>query len=149
MRFKVDTKSPDYKPYWPSPVVFHDRNLNMDEPPKLSPDPESIYVLQDATMRIFNNEVYREQYRAYLNRMPDFSYFHQIRKPPGQASVDMETSQNALAFQGSYRIRYANGITEEINGSGHHGPDFAGVSTLRAGKGVRMDPKAPSAMRLV
>ena len=81
--------------------------------------------------------------------MPDFSYFHQIRKPPGQASVDMETSQNALAFQGSYRIRYANGTTEEVNGSGHHGPDFVGVATLRAGKGVRMDPKAPSAMRLV
>ena len=63
MRFKVDTRSPDYKFYWPSPVCFHDRNLNVAEPPKLSPDPESIYLLQDANMRIFNSEIYREQYR--------------------------------------------------------------------------------------
>ena len=149
MRFKVDTRSNEYRSYWPSPIVFHDKNLNTDEPPRLSPDPDSIYVLQDANMRIFNQDIYREQYRAYLQRMPDFSYFHQIRKPPGQASVDMESSQNALAFQGSYKIRFADHRMEETNGSGHHGPDYVGVATLRAGKGVRMDPKAPSAMRLV
>ena len=81
--------------------------------------------------------------------MPDFSYFHQVRKPPGQAAVDMETSQNALAFQGSYKIRYANGMIEEVHGSGHHGPDFTGVAMLREGKGVRPDAKAPTTTRLV
>ena len=148
MRFKVDRNSRDYRPYWPSPIVFHDRNLNVDEPPRLSPDPESIYVLQDGNMRVFNTELYREQYRAYLNRMPDFSYFHQIRKNPGQASVDMETSQNALAFQGTYKIRYLDGgrPMEEINGSGHHGPDYVGVAAIRAGKGSKPDNGPPQRM---
>ena len=151
MRFKVDRSSRDYRTYWPSPIVFLDKNLNVDEPPRLAPDPDSIYVLQDANMRVFNTDIYREQYRAYLQRMPDFTYHHQIRKPPGQASMDMETSVNALAFQGSYKLRYLDGArpTEEINGSGHHGPDYTGVAMLRAGKGVRADAKAPQTMRLI
>jgi hypothetical protein len=151
MRFKVDSARRDYRTNWPSPIVFHDRNLNVDDPPRLSPDPESIYVLQDSNMRVFNNEVYREQYRAYLQRMPDFSYFHMTRKPPGQASVDMETAQNALAFQGTYKIRYRQEAraAEEINGSGHHGPDFVGCATIRAGKGSKPVASAPQTMRLV
>jgi hypothetical protein len=151
MRFKVDRNARDYRVNWPSPIVFHDKHLNNDEPPRLSPDPESIYVLQDATMRVFNSDTYREQYRAYLNRMPDFSYFHQVRKPPGQASVDMETSQNALAFQGTYRIRYLDGARpmEEINGSGHHGPDYIGCAAVRAGKGSKPAMGPPQPMRMV
>lgn len=151
MRFKVDRTSRDYRMNWPSPIVFHDKNLNIDEPPRLSPDPESIYVLQDANMRVFNSEVYREQYRAYLQRMPDFSYFHMTRKPPGQASVDMESAQNALAFQGTYRLRFRDNVRppEEINGSGHHGPDFVGCAAIRAGKGSKPMASAPQTMRLV
>ena len=151
MKFRVDKTSKDYRTSWPSPICFHDKNLGNDSCPALSPDPESIYVLQDNQMRVFNNDLYREQYRAYLQRMPDFSYFHQVRKLPGQASVDMEASQNALAFQGSYKIRYLDSVRpmEEINGSGHHGPDYVGVAMLRAGKGVRTDMKAPQTMRLV
>ena len=151
MRFKVDRSGRDYRMNWPSPIVFHDKNLNSDEPPRLSPDPESIYVLQDANMRVFNMEPYREQYRAYLQRMPDFSYFHMTRKPPGQASVDMESAQNALAFQGTYTIRYRDGARppETVSGSGHHGPDFVGCAAIRAGKGSKAAPSAPQTMRMV
>jgi hypothetical protein len=150
MRFKVDRSSPAYKSYWPSPIVFHDKFLGQ-EPPKLSPDPESIYIVQNEAMRVFNNEMYREQYRVYQQRMPDFSYFHQVRKPPGNASIDMETTQNALAFQGTFRIKRLDnpGAIEETLGSGHHGPDYIGVAMLRAGKGVKPEAKAPSLYRMV
>jgi hypothetical protein len=150
MRFKVDKTSPNYKSYWPSPIVFHDKYLNQ-EAPKLSPDPESIYVVQNEQMRVFNSDIYREQYRLYLQRMPDFSYFHQVRKPPGNASIDMETTQNALAFQGTFRLKRTDmpGNAEETLGSGHHGPDYVGVAMLRAGKGVKPEAKAPSLYRMV
>ena len=150
MRFKVDRTSPNYKSYWPSPIVFHDKYLNQ-EPPKLSPDPESIYVVQNEQMRVFNSDVYREQYRLYLQRMPDFSYFHQVRKPPGNASIDMETTQNAFAFQGTFRLKRLDcpGNAEETLGSGHHGPDYVGVAMLRAGKGVKPESKAPSLYRMI
>jgi hypothetical protein len=151
MRFKVDKNHAQYKSYWPSPIVFHDKYLNQPAP-KLSPDPDSIYVVQNENMRVFNSDVYREQYRAYLQRMPDFSYFHQVRKPPGNASIDMETTQNALAFQGSFKLRRFDGAgatLEETQGSGHHGADYVGVAMLRAGKGVKPEAKAPSPYRMI
>lgn len=151
MRFKLDKKNPSYKTNWPSPIVFHDKYLNMPAP-KLSPDPDSIYVCQNENMRVFNADMYREQYRMYLQRMPDFSYFHQVRKTPGNASIEQETTQNAFAFQGTFRIkRFDNGPcpVEETLGSGHHGPDYVGVAMLRAGKGVRPEAKAPSLTRMI
>jgi len=150
MKFKVDKTNPNYKSYWPSPIVFHDKYLNQ-EAPKLCPDPESIYTVQNEQMRVFNSDIYREQYRLYLQRMPDFSYFHQVRKPPGNASIDMETTQNALAFQGTFRLKRMDqpGNAEETLGSGHHGPDYVGVAMLRAGKGVKPEAKAPSLYRMI
>ncbi len=88
----------------------------------------------------------------YLQRMPDFSYFHQVRKPPGNASIDIENTQNALVFQGTFRIKRIDGgnvMTEETLGSGHHGPDYVGVAMLRAGKGVKPEEKAPSVFRMI
>jgi hypothetical protein len=144
-KFNVDVNSKDYARNWPSPIQFHDK-LDID-PPRHSVDPEALYAVSDPEWRVFNRPIYREQYRGYLQRMPDFSYFHQTRKLPGYASVEAETTQNALAFQGSMRI--INGLArEEIHGSGHHGPDYNGVAMLRSGKGTRPIMGAPTPMRL-
>ena len=115
---------------------------------RVSPDPDSIYTIADSSWRVFNSPEYREQYRAYLSRLPDFSYYHQTRKLPGYASVDAESVQNALAFQGSMRI-VRGGLVQEIHGSGHHGPDHVGVASIRAGKGMRPIMTPPTAMRIV
>ena len=149
MKFNVNTASREYTRNWPSPIVFHDKLDS--EPPRMGIDPDSMYTISDKDWRVFNRPDYREQYRAYLHRMPDFTYYHQTRKLPGYASVDLETTQNALAFQGSMRIiRHRNGgRNEEIAGSGHHGPDSAGVSGIRAGKGMRPVTGAPTAMRMM
>lgn len=144
-KFRVDVNSKDYSRNWPSPIQFHDR-LEVDAP-RHSVDPEALYSVSEPEWRVFNKATYREQYRAYLHRMPDFSYFHQTRKLPGYASVEAESTQSALAFQGSMRI--VNGLVrEEIHGSGHHGPDYVGVAMLRAGKGTRPIISAPTPMRL-
>ena len=168
MKFHVNTASREYKRNWPrcvfvfylmrllavltcaphSPIQFHDR-LEID-PPKMGIDPESLYAITDSSWRVFNQADYREQYRAYLARMPDFSYFHQTRKLPGFGSVDAESVQNALAFQGSMRIiKPGVGVLQEIHGSGHHGPDMIGIASTRAGKGMRPLFTPPTAMRLV
>ena len=148
LRFNVNTTSANYKRNWPSPIVFHDK-LEQD-PPRHAIDPESMYAVADSSWRVFNNPDYREQYRSYLARMPDFSYFHQTRKLPGFGSVDSESTQNALAFQGSMRIvRPGVGVLQEIHGSGHHSSDYVGVAALRSGKGSRPIVNAPTAMRLV
>jgi hypothetical protein len=144
-KFHVDVNSKEYARNWPSPIQFHDRLE--PEGARHSVDPEALYSVSDPEWRVFNRPLYREQYRAYLQRMPDFSYFHQTRKLPGYASVESETTQNALAFQGSMRL--TRGLSrEEIHGSGHHGPDYVGVAMLRAGKGTRPIIAAPTPMRL-
>ena len=147
MKFHVNVGSRDYTRNWPSPIVFHDK-LEID-PPRMGIDPDSLYSIADSTWRVFNRPEYREQYRGYLARMPDFSYYHQTRKLPGYSSVDFETTQNALAFQGSMRIVRSNGMRDEIHGSGHHGADMIGISAVRAGKGMRPITAPPTAMRLV
>jgi hypothetical protein len=65
------------------------------------------------------------------------------------ATSENEVGPQALAFQGSMRIRNAQGgIVTEIHGSGHHGNDFVGVASLRAGKGYRIQSQ-PTPGRLV
>ena len=126
--------------------MFHDK-LEQD-PPKCSLDPDSLYAIADNSWRVFNQPEYREQYRAYLARMPDFSYFHQTRKLPGYSSVDAESTQNAFAFQGSMRIVRSNNSVQETRGSGHHGADDVGIAAIRAGKGMRPMTSAPVAIRI-
>lgn len=148
MKFHVNTASRLYQRNWPSPIVFHDK-LELD-PPKHTVDPESLYAVADSSWRVFNNPDYREQYRAYLARMPDFSYYHQTRKLPGYSSVDAESTQNALAFAGSMRIvKPGVGLLQEIHGSGHHSADMVGIAATRNGKGMRPIIAPPTAMRLV
>jgi hypothetical protein len=39
-------------------------------------------------------------------------------------------------------------VIQEVLGSGHHGPDFIGCASLRAGKGYRINSQ-PTIQRLV
>ena len=48
------------------------------------------------------------------------------------------------------RIKDAHGtIKTEILGSGHHGPDYVGAASIRAGKGYKLINMPPVSTRLV
>jgi hypothetical protein len=83
-------------------------------------------------------------------RLANFKTNHQSRKIAGQSATDNETSSdNSLAFQGTMRICNKEGkVIDEIHGSGHHGPDYVGIASLRSGKGLKINT-APSLMRQV
>ena len=80
--------------------------------------------------------------------MPEFRSMHLTRKTAGQSSAEAETGTDCLAFQGSMRVREGLMVTE-IQGSGHHGPDYVGVASVRAGKGQKVAGQAPAPYRLV
>jgi hypothetical protein len=84
--------------------------------------------------------------------MPDFTRIHNPKKA-GTSSEENESSCNSFAFQGSMRVHSGNGLgfgVEEITGNGHHGLDYVGVASIRAGKGIMMGSLAQSAnMRLM
>ena len=55
-----------------------------------------------------------------------------------------ETSCNSLAFQGTMKIHYhkekhaVSHGSSMVSGNGHHGIDYVGVASVRAGKGIMM-----------
>ena len=132
-----------FKRNWPSPIVFHDwhdydgsDDTNSNQ--TLSMDADNVRSVNISEFRVFNNELYRG-YKQYQERMPDFTTLHTARKPAGDAGVEGETVCEALAFQGTMKV--VNSLTraeiEHIQGSGHHGPDWVGVASIRAGKGYK------------
>ena len=136
---------------WPSPIVFHDkRDAARGERARmmLPVDTENLHVIDVEEFRVFNNRLY-DSYQDYYQMMPKFHEMHAVRKTAGQSSAESETPGECLAFQGSMRIKVANRVLEEIHGSGHHGPDFVGAASVRAGKGQKVAPAAPTIHRLV
>lgn len=72
----------------------------------------------------------------YYNTMPDFSKLHNT-KAAGNSSEENESQVSALAFQGTMKIFDKSGVqVNEVTGSGHHGKDYVGVASVRAGKGM-------------
>jgi hypothetical protein len=140
---------------WPSPIVFHDSyepdRANNDAGAETLPlDYDNLQVIDVKDFRVFNNDLYHSSYKHYKGLMPSFHEMHTMRKGAGQASADAETHTDSLAFQGSMRIKEAGGIiAQEIQGSGHHGPDYTGVASVRAGKGQKVAGQAPTLHRLI
>jgi hypothetical protein len=141
----------NFKRNWPSPIVFHDNQTHASHNTKetLPVDYDNLQVIDVEEFRVFNNPLYSSSYTDYRNLMPHFHEMHMMRKTAGQSSADSETHTDSLAFQGSMRIKENGIIVQEIHGSGHHGPDYTGVASVRAGKGQKTAGQAPTLHRLI
>lgn len=141
-----------FKRNWPSPVVFYDSyapgrsNTGRET---LAIDYDNLQTVDVEEFRVFNNELYGPSYLQYREMMPDFRSLHVTRKSAGQSSADAETGTDCLAFQGSMRIKENGVIVQDIQGSGHHGPDYVGVASVRAGKGQKTAGQQPTLHRLI
>ncbi len=132
---------------WPSPIVFYD--TNRAAPEALAVDYDNVQTVDVQEFRVFNNPLYEGSYQGYRGMMPEFRSMHLTRKTAGQSSADAETATDSLAFQGSMRIKEGGMVIQEIQGSGHHGPDYVGIASVRAGKGQKVAGQAPAPYRLV
>ena len=137
----------NFRRNWPSPIVFYDTGSRAPE--TLAVDYDNVQTVDVEEFRVFNNELYSKAYAGYRGMMPEFKTMHQTRKTAGQSSADAETSTDCLAFQGSMRIKEGGVMIQEIQGSGHHGPDYVGIASVRAGKGQKVAGQAPAPYRLV
>jgi hypothetical protein len=139
----------DFRRNWPSPIVFYDSYDGVQHVKEVLPiDYDNVQTVEVEEFRVFNNDLYHEAYKDYRRMMPEFRTMHLTRKSAGQSSADSETGTDCLAFQGSMRIK-DGGVVQEIQGSGHHGPDYVGVASVRAGKGQKVAGQAPAPYRLV
>ncbi len=109
-------------------------------------DAENVHFIKQEGFRVFHDEMYKEQYEKYYDDMPDFSLIHNS-KTAGNASEDNETTTSCMAFQGTMQVYgKEGGMISETTGSGHHGRDYVGVASIRAGKGVSMGSMMPASM---
>ena len=157
MAFVHDQRSAEFEAHfrrnWPSPIVYHETHdyhnpQHREAALQLPVDSENVEVINADEYRVFNNPLYTN-YAHYREKMPAFNELHKQRKGAGQSSVDADTPQDCLAFQGSMRIKRKGGTVQEIHGSGHHGPDYVGVASVRAGKGQKVQAQAPALYRMV
>lgn len=153
MAFVHDRNSSEYERHfrrnWPSPIVYHDGwQASSGERMTLPVDCENLQVIDVEEFRVFNNDLY-SGYREYFGRMPSFGELHRMRKTAGQSSAEAETPGDSLAFQGTMRVKRNGAVVQEILGSGHHGPDYIGAASVRAGKGTKSQAQAPSLYRMV
>lgn len=54
----------------------------------------------------------------------------------GALAVADETAANLFSFSGQMRVVHDNGHAEEYQGSGHLGPSYVGVASIREGRGL-------------
>lgn len=155
MAFVIDPESEYYssgfKRNWPSPIVFDDNfkyEDNVHQPMRSMVGYDNLHVVNIDEFRVFNNKLY-SGYRTYRKLFPNFRELHDTRKAAGESSREAETATDSLAFQGTMRIKEAGCVKTEILGSGHHGPDFVGAASIRAGKGYKMITAQPMLGRLV
>jgi hypothetical protein len=137
----------NFKRNWPSPIVFHEVHNPARQAASanetLPLDSDNIQVVDVGDFRVFNSELYTHSYSHYREIMPSFHELHKMRKTAGQSSAEAETQTDSLAFQGSMRIKQDGRVIQEIQGSGHHGSDYVGVASIRAGKGIKYTGQAP------
>lgn len=155
MAFIHDPATLDYqdgfKRNWPSPIVFDDNYRYEDDaqqPMRSMVGCDNQHVINIDEFRVFNKRLYAG-YRGYRRHFPNFNELHHTRKSAGESSREAETATDSLAFQGTMRIKEAGCVKTEILGSGHHGPDFVGMASIRAGKGYKMITQQPMLGRLV
>jgi hypothetical protein len=155
MAFMHDPTSREYqegfKPNWPSPIVFDDNykyETRASQPLRSMVGYDNLHVVEIDEFRVFNKPLY-SGYREYHRLFPSFSELHSTRKSAGESTREAETATDSLAFQGTMRIKEAGCVKTEILGSGHHGPDFVGMASIRAGKGYKMISQQPMLGRLV
>ena len=138
---------------WPSPIVFHDSRAGSShhgaDKETLPVDYDNLQVIDVDEFRVFNNPLYAGSYGQYRALMPHFHEMHLMRKTAGQSSADAETHTDSLAFQGSMKIKENGMVVQEVHGSGHHGPDYTGIASVRAGKGQKTAGQAPTLHRLI
>jgi hypothetical protein len=118
---------------FPNPLILHtklhnqpsavpDRNLRSNNYSAHAP-----FLLDQANAQ---TKIYDHYYRA-----AGLDLWNQSHQSPGHLAYQNETDPYMYSFQG-HMATILDGHREEIQGSGHLGPNFVGVASVREGRGM-------------
>ena len=93
------------------------------------------------------------KYEQYMERLGMFQWasVDQSSRPAGEAAIANESVSNMLAFQGTMNVyNKANGtLRSQTQGSGHLGPSYVGVASIREGRGIQNAHQPPTMIRQI
>lgn len=94
----------------------------------------------------------KEAYNKYIDHMQMNQWQNATdhEKTPGERAISGESSSQLLAFEGTMKIYTKNQMPlEHKQGSGHLGPSYVGVASIREGRGVLNPASAPELRRMI
>ena len=110
-------------------------------------------------IRVFNSTNARASARGRrsrstgnMNRLGMFQWasVDQSSRPAGEACIANEASSNMLAFQGTMNMYDKQGNARgAVMGSGHLGPSYVGVASVREGRGILNTHMQPQMIRQI
>lgn len=68
---------------------------------------------------------------------------------PGEMSMSNNSESRLMAFEGTMRTYFNNQLAQETRGSGHLGPSYVGVASVREGRGINNSAMQPTMGRLI
>jgi len=133
-----------------NPLVFQNPELGSDT---IHIDPDNVHAVYDSTMELITHTKFEDdalasylRWKDYSELMPPFRQITGSQNGAGHNSNDEVTATSALAFQGTCKVHITNTSgaprLECQNGSGHLGPSYVGVASVREGKGLFFQPGA-------
>jgi hypothetical protein len=133
----LEQRRQHFRSNWPSPIVWYQRQArNQQVVGAVGAENQNTIDLTE--FQVFNPQLY-PTYTFYEHFFRGFGELYATRKTASLASQEDETQVDCLAFQGTMKVRGRDGMQyDTVNGSGHHGLDYVGVSSVRAGKGYKM-----------
>ena len=139
---------------WPNPIMFQPKdsgNANPDPEKSAPPANTKDHVVFDQDTAYCTKDQ-KNRYDDYMQRLgmtywttPDIS-----NRPAGDCCIGNETSAHMMAFEGTMKVYNANGgLVSETQGSGHLGPSYVGVASVREGRGILNPHVAPTLQRMI
>lgn len=100
--------------------------------------------------KVFSSDI-RNYYRNYLDTLGlNAENFGSADKTPGEMCIAGEASGMPMAFEGTMKIYDGAGACKKhVQGSGHLGPSYVGVASIREGRGVTYPAAAPTLHHLI
>ena len=96
-----------------------------------------------------------EQQRVYKDLLhhigiTDWSSLSQSSKSAGEMAIANESEQRVMAFEGTMKTYNSQGVLmEHCMGSGHLGPSYPGIASVREGRGINNTAQPPTMGRLI
>jgi hypothetical protein len=115
---------------------------------RLEPNNRNNYVDKNQMSSAVQQRAY-DVYRKQLN-VENWTSLAQTARSAGENCITNEAESRLMAFEGTMKVYTDTGnLIQDLRGSGHLGPSYPGVASIREGKGINNSAQAPIMGRLI